>query len=560
MTVLSEQQEKQFNLMRELLESSLELTELLNYDEDSKILKERLERLRSAALFVIVGEVKAGKSSFVNALLRAEVCEVAPDPCTSKIQEIVYGSDNETVSLSRNHERVTLDKEVLKEISIVDTPGTNSIIEDHQIITEEYIPQSDLIIFVFSATNPHTGSAWKFLELIQNEWRRKALFILQQSDRASEEELKINKDRVKQYARERNIQNPLVFSVSAMNEENGVNEYDFSEFRSFIKKSISNGAIWKSKIESVRDIISSIVSKIEQSLQEERNILKEDLNFYSSLFSKLKSRREKIDSFQEIAVNSLSNVYEHQLSKLEKEFQKGLQVGSVLWRSIPLLRDKDIEGWLNDLKSDFEEEASKEIENESYKISKNISSELKSLFEELFDKIDQRYKINKSDLHINTDRDDILNDLENQLKKFKNSKILEDKAGEVGNIGNFTIAGGGLATLGAVIATVTNIMIFDITGGVLAAIGGVLIGVTLLWKRRSIVSEFSTNVEDAKNEFRERLTSELENIFNKIFHDLEFIIKTPQKETEERIKRLDLLLEKANQIKVKSNIIYVEKG
>lgn len=557
MAILSEHQEKQFNLMRELLEDSLELSELLNYDEESKVLKERLERLRSAALFVIVGEVKAGKSSFVNALLRSEICEVAPDPCTSKIQEIVYGDDNETVTLSRNHERVTLDKEVLREISIVDTPGTNSIIENHQIITEEYIPQSDLIIFVFSATNPHTGSAWKFLELIQNEWRRKSLFILQQSDRASEEELKINEDRVRQYARERNVQNPLVFSVSAKNETEGVKKNDFSEFRSYIKKSISNGAIWKSKIESVRDIISSIAVKIENSLQGEKNILKEDLNFYSSLSTKLNSRRDKIYAFQEIAVNSLSNVYERQLSKLEKEFQRGLQVGNVLLRSVPLLRDKDIKSWLNDLKSEFEEEASKEIESESYKISKNISTELKSLFEELFDKIDQRYKINKSDLNLNTDRDEILADLENQLKKFKDSKILEDKANEVGNIGNFTIAGGGLATLGAVIAGVTNIVIFDITGGVLAAIGGVLIGVTLLWKRSSILNEFSKNVEDAKNEFRERLTSELDNMFDKIFHELEFIIKTPQKETEDRINSLNSLLEKVNYIREKSNDIYV---
>ena len=114
-----------------------------------------------------------------------------------------------------------------------------------------------------------------------------------------------------------------------------------------------------------------------------------------------------------------------------------------------------------------------------------------------------------------------------------------------------------IATLGAVIAGVTNIVIFDITGGVLAAIGGVLIGVTLLWKRSSILNEFSKNVEDAKNEFRERLTSELDNMFDKIFHELEFIIKTPQKETEDRINSLNSLLEKVNYIREKSNDIYV---
>ena len=95
-----------------------------------------LSHLQAAALFVIVGEVKAGKSSFVNALLDGDVCEVAPDPrCSSVIQELVYGEERKTSVLGSGWERMQLPKAVLKEVTIVDTPGTNSIIRNHQTIT-----------------------------------------------------------------------------------------------------------------------------------------------------------------------------------------------------------------------------------------------------------------------------------------------------------------------------------------------------------------------------------------------------------------------------------------
>ncbi|RQH24196.1 hypothetical protein D5R40_30035 [Okeania hirsuta] len=38
---------------------------------------------------------------------------------------------------------------MLRKISIVDTPGTNTISEHHQEITERLFLRSDLIVFVF---------------------------------------------------------------------------------------------------------------------------------------------------------------------------------------------------------------------------------------------------------------------------------------------------------------------------------------------------------------------------------------------------------------------------
>ena len=177
-----------------------------------------------------------GKSSFVNALVREDVCEVAPGPCTSSIQELVYGAERKVTSLGQYWERLYLPKEVLREMTMVDTPGTNSIIQNHETITENYIPQSDLVVFVISAANPHTKSAWELLTLISKEWHRKMVFVLQQADRASENELTTNLELVKQYARERHVENPTVFTLSAKLEIEGIGRrVDSRNFVTFCK-------------------------------------------------------------------------------------------------------------------------------------------------------------------------------------------------------------------------------------------------------------------------------------------------------------------------------------
>jgi hypothetical protein len=41
---------------------------------------------------------------------------------------------------------------------VVDTPGTNVILERQQRLTEEYVPRADLVLFVMSADRPFSES------------------------------------------------------------------------------------------------------------------------------------------------------------------------------------------------------------------------------------------------------------------------------------------------------------------------------------------------------------------------------------------------------------------
>lgn len=151
--VISPELKQKYDVLRDIIQQCLSLTDKCSDTASSQILRDRLALLQSAALFVVIGEIKAGKSSFINALLGEDVCEVAPDPCTAGIQELVFGEELTKTILGDCWERVRLPKDVLQDITIVDTPGTNSIIRNHQTITENYIPRSDLL---FLCSRPKT--------------------------------------------------------------------------------------------------------------------------------------------------------------------------------------------------------------------------------------------------------------------------------------------------------------------------------------------------------------------------------------------------------------------
>src|SRR5690606_6038391 len=134
--------------------------------------------------------------------------------------------------------------EILKEIAIVDTPGTNTIVAHHQEITERFIPYSDLIVFVFEAKNPYRQSSWDFFDFIDVEWHRKVIFILQQKDLVNDSDLQVNINSVYDHAKNKGISQPHVFAVSAkLEQEKQTNISGFKEVKDYIAQNITSGKI-----------------------------------------------------------------------------------------------------------------------------------------------------------------------------------------------------------------------------------------------------------------------------------------------------------------------------
>jgi len=547
--ILSPELKQKYDWLRDVLQRCLSLTDSCSETEASAILRDRLALLQSAALLVIVGEVKSGKSSFVNALLGEDVCEVAPDPCTAGIQELVYGEERSKTMLGDQWERVRLPRSVLRDITIVDTPGTNSIIRNHQTITDNYIPKSDLVVFVFPAKNPHTATAWELLSFVQKDWHRKTVFVLQQADLASRHELSINQERVKQYAHERNVQNPVLFTVSAKRELEGASDSGFAEFREYLRCAVESGEVWRMKLEGSRDTVRKIAQDLLSKLRGEEASIAEDKTFYKDLLAKVEGRREKANSLRRLVVDSLGVSYDRLASRLEEDFREGLGVGTILRRSIPFLRDKDVKTWIKETREKFEKTAKEEIEAESYRISKDLSDEMKTMLDDLSMAIAHRQERQQQDGRpVAEDRVEILDRLRNQLRDLRISDIVEEKGIQGSDLGKLTLTGGGIAALGAVIAMATHLIAFDITGGILTAVGAGLVAVTLLWKRSAIMNDFSQKMGKSRDEFRGRLDHEITRIFERLFLEIQHDLKEPLSRLDEEATRISALAEDAQRV------------
>lgn len=213
-------------------------------------------------LFVAAGEVKTGKSSFINALLGEEVSAVAPDPCTDRILMISWGPERKRQDDGPLFSRIELPHPILKDVAVVDTPGVDSVIDQHQEITERFIPRSDLVLFVFSALNPYTRSAWDFLGLIAGQWRRKVVLVLNQADLATPAQLKINREKAVELARERGLDEPIVFVVSSALEAVQPELSGMEAVRRHIREMVTGGEHVRAKLRSLADGAGSVLAGI----------------------------------------------------------------------------------------------------------------------------------------------------------------------------------------------------------------------------------------------------------------------------------------------------------
>ncbi|MBN1135234.1 MAG: dynamin family protein [Anaerolineae bacterium] len=167
--------------------------------EDQATLSKSLHQLDELFLLVIVGEFNSGKSAFINALLGDRFLPEGVTPTTSQIHILRYGPDPGREVEEEGVLAVTYPTDFLQEINIVDTPGTNAIIRRHEQLTQNFVPRSDLVIFVTSVDRPFTESERAFMEQIR-QWGKKVVIILNKIDLIEDQEVAHVVDYIRQNA------------------------------------------------------------------------------------------------------------------------------------------------------------------------------------------------------------------------------------------------------------------------------------------------------------------------------------------------------------------------
>ncbi len=178
---LTRQQDEWLREERETLIRLEAALQRLNADPaDLEALSQARRQLDELFLLVIVGEFNSGKSAFINALLGEPFLPEGVTPTTAEIHLLRHGNADRYV----NTDGVVVlshPAEWLRDINLVDTPGTNAVIQRHQEITEAFIPRSDLVLFVTSADRPFSESERMFLTHIR-DWGKKVVVVINKID------------------------------------------------------------------------------------------------------------------------------------------------------------------------------------------------------------------------------------------------------------------------------------------------------------------------------------------------------------------------------------------
>jgi hypothetical protein len=520
--IIDQKLQEQKAELKQVLQRLLDFTQRIAHTESTRIVGDLQIRIDEPFMFVIVGEVKAGKSSFINALLGdPDLCAVAPSPMTDTIQQILYGEVRKTEIINPFLKKVFQPNPILKDIAIVDTPGTNTIITHHQEITERFIPGSDLIVFVFESKNPYRQSAWDFFNFMHEEWHKKIIFILQQKDLMEEADLKINEQGVIDYANKKGIKKPVLFSVSAKQELDGyVQHSGFEPLRAYILDQVTGGKAQQQKLVGLSDTSDQIIGKLQAGLEVRKLQLDADIEFRTDIKWTLTDHGQRAKHQADILVENLMGAYDRISKKYEDELSDTLSFLPVLRRSLASIfsKSQSIKTWLEDFKmrlqADFGTGMQEKINDRVLDLAESIqqmahtidlqirnSKTILANDHEIFSEIAQR-------------RQNILRELREAFEQFLSRTENFTTKGLVDSdtrIGTNVAAGSGVAVVGIILAAVTHGMVFDITGGVLTTLGFLVAGITLGFQRGKVLKQYRKEMDKGRTRLHQDLVQELYN-------------------------------------------------
>ena len=502
-------------------------------DIDNQELEDTIASLRrniyEPFLFVVVGEVKAGKSSFINALLQETICQTAAEPCTDIIQQIVYADTASTEEITPYLKKIALPIPILENLSIVDTPGTNTIIANHQEITKKFIPNSDLVFFVFFAKNPYTQSAWDLLEYVQVQWRKKVIFILQQADLTKPEELTKNTEKLQEIALLKGITNPIIFATSAELENGGeIEQGGFIEVRKYIQETLGGKETVRLKLHGVVNTSEQIIKQLTIDIEHLQKQLETDRQVVSNIQSQLQQNKQQSSYELDSLVVRLLSQYDTITARVKQEFRTQLSIVSLIKSSLIILfkGGRNTPSWMDELKNSCEAELKSslgEISQDGIKhFVEGIRQLLQNAITELKNLPENRINSHHISLQVIERRQEVIEDVQEKVSSLLTDKSFLHSIESINASIAPNLLGGGAATIaGTLIAAITEIVLLDIIGAAFAGIGLVFAGSTLFWKKRQIINQFEENLDQERHRFEREIATKLTSKLDIIYEEIE---------------------------------------
>ncbi len=488
--------------------------------------RKAIDQLDELFLIVAVGEFNAGKSALVNAMLGEKVLMEGVTPTTARVTLVRFGETVSEQIVDEGFAIVTHPMELLKELNIVDSPGTNAINRQHERLTNEFVPRSDLVLFVTSADRPLTESERLFLEKIL-AWGKKIVIVINKSDILEDDQAR---QEVETFVRENaarilNAQ-PEVFSVSARIAQKAAlaasgTERDalytasgINALERYITETLDENSRLELKLRNPIGVGAHLLTEAKTRNDAQTHEISEDVTLSTNLEGMLETYRRELAAELPPRLAEVENI----LNGFENRGQGYLDNTMKLTRILDLAKPDKI-------KAEFQAEVQADVAEE-------IDGKVRSLIDWLVDKdlnlwyqvagaLERRQAQSQRAMPTSASpqterRRQLIDSVSTTIKAIVNQYDRKREAEQLGafvqeSVTQTALFGVGALGIGALVATVLTTKALDVTGIVTAGALAVLGLFVIPYKRKQAKEAF----RDKMAELRENLMKTLSATFSR---------------------------------------------
>ncbi|NLW71342.1 MAG: dynamin [Chloroflexi bacterium] len=510
------QQEKQT-----LTESLLTLSELKLAPELIETLKQAILQLDEFFLLVTVGEFNAGKSALINALLGARVLKEGVTPTTARVTLVRYGDNEEEQIINDGFAIYTYPLPLLQHLNIVDSPGTNAIIREHEILTNEYVPRSDLVLFVTSADRPMTESERQFLQKIL-AWGKKIILVVNKAD-ILEADRSINEVRgfVLDAARKILSEEPELFMVSAKLGQKAAqtNEPEvrthlwavsgLAALENYITHSLDDKKRLELKLRSPLGVLTNVNSQALANNEAQKQDLQADSQLVALIESAINNYERELQAEISPRLAEVESVLQRFELRGQEFFDNTFKLSNIATLAKP---EKVRSKFEHEVVSDISQEIDEKVHNLiDWLVDKDLHTwyQVASMIERRQASSEKVLPSGDENPHASK-RAELISDVGQTIKNVLSSYDRQKEADEVHELVKDTISQtalfeAGALGIGALVATIITSRALDVTGIVAASTLAILGLFVIPYRRKLAKEQFKSKMDELRKSLMQTL-------------------------------------------------------
>ncbi|HEY8671546.1 MAG TPA: dynamin family protein, partial [Terriglobales bacterium] len=449
----------------------------------------------------------------------------------------------------------------LENFNIVDTPGTNTMVAEHQTITENFIPRADLVLFIFSVVNPWGASAWELLRFVNQKWLKNVVFVLQQADLREPREVEVIEQHLKDTANEKLGFVPPIFAVSArkaflartdsVDKARLWEESRFAPLAQHINLMVEESKNGLRKLVSTCQTAAVILSDNGQRLRNILATIERDEEQVSRLENILATRKEQTLR----QVGGFLRGIEQACRQCETQGQELLEHNLSFWRTWRLVFGKA--QWQEKFQADLEVKMRELIQPQVENALQLLETDLRSLWPQLQDAMenqfqsDSRAQVSQTIPDFARQRRELLQSIQLTLVERIAGRGMEAQLERMfRETANWLRLPAGIAAAGGlvtVIAAMSSAAVADVTG-IIAASAAIIGTFVAFGRRRKILAEYHRQMESKREELVAAIEQQLRHAIDLFYAEIAAAFQPLRAFCSAERKRYDPLLQRVEEI------------